>query len=102
MYDYTAKIISVHDRDTCRTDLGSRVWAHGVDFRMFGINAPELKTPDGPPALAALLTQIPPSTTVRLETFPENAQALAPDKVEKFGRWLARVWVGPLNVNQWM
>ena len=109
LYEYDATVLAVHDGDTvtCDVDLGFKTWLRGVKFRLYGINAPELSTDRGPAALGALAGQIPPDGRVTLLTMPSNVTPLSPDKVEKFGRWLATVIVTKpdgtrLNLNKWM
>lgn len=64
-------------------------------FRLYGINAPETRTPEGVAAkewLVALLAE-----------GARAGQALTintiKDRREKYGRYLAVLWLGPLNVN---
>ncbi|MEM1054459.1 MAG: thermonuclease family protein [Bacteroidota bacterium] len=44
-YRYRATIASVYDGDTFRADvdLGFSAWLKNIQFRMFGINTPELR-----------------------------------------------------------
>lgn len=44
LYNYKAKVVSVHDGDTCTVDidLGLRTWVHGEKARLVRINTPEL------------------------------------------------------------
>ena len=109
LYEYDATVLAVHDGDTitCDVDLGFKTWLRGVKFRLYGINAPELSTDRGPVARDALAGQLPGNGQVTLLTLPSNAMPLSPDKVEKFGRWLATVIVTQpdgtrLSLNKWM
>ena len=109
LYEYDATVLAVHDGDTitCDVDLGFKTWLRGAKFRLYGINAPELSTDRGPAARDALAGQLPADAQVTLLTLPSNVTPLSPDKVEKFGRWLATVLVTQpdgtrLNLNQWM
>jgi len=61
-----------------------------TSVRLFGIDAPELRTPDGPAAREALAAMVS-GRVVRLE-FP------GPRKRDSFGRLLARVYVGQTDV----
>ena len=65
-----------------------------TSVRFFGINAPEKRDPDGLAATAALVSMID-GQTVRLE-FP------AERKRDNFGRLLCDVYVGGIDVGQWM
>lgn len=80
MYEYKVKILEVHDGDTVHAaiDLG-----FGVTFvqvlRLYGINAPELSTPEGLAAKQFLVDTAP--SIVRMISFK--------DRKEKYGRYLA-------------
>ena len=62
---YRAVVIEVHDGDTMRLDidLGFGV-TYGISCRVFGINAPELRTQAGKDALAFALTLVQPGDQV--------------------------------------
>jgi len=62
---YPAKVVSVHDGDTCvlSIDLGFDISFRGA-CRCWGINAPELSTPEGKAALVFALTLIKPGDPV--------------------------------------
>jgi endonuclease YncB( thermonuclease family) len=49
MYEYYAKVLEVHDGDTVTVDidLGFNTHATPIHIRLKGIDAPELKTPEG-------------------------------------------------------
>lgn len=88
MYEYRAQILRVVDGDTvhARVDLGFDV-RFDMKLRLAGINAPEMKTPEGPPAKARL---------VELLGLAELGGAVSvvtirtqKDKQEKYGRYLA-------------
>lgn len=65
---YPAVVIGWHDADTCKidTDLGFGIHATGFSCRIFGINAPELKTTEGIRALATANELCPPGTRVKV------------------------------------
>jgi micrococcal nuclease len=106
LYEYQAHVISVYDGDTFRADvdLGFSIWVKAQDFRMLGINAPEMNSKD--PAVVAAATKardalrgmiLGKDITIRTQK----------DKLEKYGRMLATVLVTKadgtqLNVNDWM
>jgi micrococcal nuclease len=87
VYEYSAAVLSIHDADTCklRVDLGFGVFK--VDtFRLHGINAPELNTAEGKAARDWLRETLAAyGNVVTVRTFK--------DKQEKFGRFLAELWV---------
>jgi len=69
-----------------------------MKFRLAGINAPELHTPEGKDAAGHLdlLLHIDPAapTVVTINT--------QKDKKEKYGRYLAIIWYNGLNINAQM
>lgn len=85
MYEYAAKLESVHDGDTlrCVVDLGFGL-AIKQDLRLYGLDCPELATPAGKAAFA--FTQ---------QAFADHGQAFTvrtiKDRTEKYGRLLATV-----------
>ena len=95
-YHYDAIVTDVHDGDTVTVDvdLGFKAWLRGIRIRMYGINAPELSTPEGPVAQKFLagLVALAPGRRVTLETFK--------DREDKYGgRWLGTLWIGGKNMN---
>jgi micrococcal nuclease len=92
MYQYFATVTAVHDGDTFKAtvDLGFTVKLEQT-FRMFGINAPELK---GDTKEAAILSR----DELRRLILGKRVviQSYKPDsdmKQEKYGRFLAKVTV---------
>ena len=102
LYNYKAKVVSVYDGDTCTVDidLGMRTWVHEERLRLFRINAPELTGAQKPAGLAArdFLRGLINGKEIHLQTIK--------DKQEKYGRYLAEVFVQQgdvwLNVNDEM
>lgn len=105
-YTYRAKIIRVVDGDTVRADvdLGFRIHVNNEVFRLYGIDTPETQSRGG-----------------RVVTEEEKARGLAAkealknliegrdvalctirDKQGKYGRYLARIFLDDLDVNQWL
>lgn len=114
-FDYPqAKILEIHDGDTLIigltvvTDYG--FGAYGMfthppyKLRLNGINAPELATQAGKDALAYLVTLIKVGDVVDVKTIKVHGAFGDLDKQEKFGRYLAVVYVpgNPVSVNQQM
>lgn len=85
MYEYNLQSVRVIDGDTLEAviDLGFRITIKET-IRLAGINAPEMRTPAGPPAKAALIAMT--MGWERLTIASEKS------KQEKFGRWLGTLW----------
>jgi micrococcal nuclease len=87
VFEYSATVEKITDADTVklRVDLGFGVFK--VDtFRLHGINAPELNTPEGKAARDFLRETLAAYGNVCVvRTFK--------DKQEKYGRYLAELWV---------
>ena len=66
MFDYAATIVSVHDGDTVRADidLGFGCWIKNQPLRIYGIDAPELTTPEGKLARDHAKTLLPEGARV--------------------------------------
>lgn len=94
-YVRQAVLVDIHDGDTItvETDLGYRAKLV-MTLRLYGINAPELKTAAGITAREFLKTQIKPGDPVTIKTFK--------DPGDKYGRWLAVVLTGNVNINDLM
>ena len=92
MYEYNAKVTSVHDGDTFKAtvDLGFSVFVEQT-FRMQGINAPELKAPTLLSGTASRdkLRELILDKEIIIKSFkPESSL-----KQEKYGRYLAMVYI---------
>jgi len=102
LYHYRAKVVSVYDGDTCTVDidLGLRTWIREEKLRLFRINAPELVGVEKPAGLAArdFLRSLIDGKEVYIQTLK--------DKQEKYGRYLAEIFVKQneqwVNVNDLM
>lgn len=85
-FDYNAKLERVVDGDTVwlDVDLGFGLHAH-FDFRLYGINTPEVIGATRTAGLAAKaeIERLLALGTLRIETF----------KSDKYGRWLAKLYV---------
>lgn len=95
-YFYSAIVRDVYDGDTCTVDidLGLGAWVHGEKLRLHRIDTPELRGADRPRGLVArdFLRELIDGKTVIIETFK--------DKREKYGRYLAEIWLVDAN-NKW-
>ncbi len=82
MYEYRVKWVEVVDGDTLRTqlDLGLDVGIK-LTLRLYGLNAPELRTTEGQAAKAFLLDLLDRDEPLRIRTIK--------DRREKYGRYLA-------------
>jgi micrococcal nuclease len=103
LYHYKARVIAVYDGDTCTVDidLGLKTWVRGEKVRLNRINAPEMTGADKAAGTAARdhLRNLILNKDVIIETLK--------DTQEKFGRYLAEVWLpqggeAALNVNDAM
>jgi len=102
-YEYAASVVRVLDGDTIEVDIEKDV---GFDVvvrfrklvRLLGIDAPEKFGTTKAAGLAskALLTKLlPPGTKVVMKTEK-------PDSSEKYGRFLATVWLNDENLSDHM
>jgi len=88
-YYYSAIVRSIYDGDTCTVDidLGLSTWHHGEKVRLNRIDTPELRglsRERGLAALAFLREQIEGKEVI-IETFKDHR--------EKYGRYLAEIWL---------
>lgn len=96
---YKAMVIRHVDADTTVIQ-GHAPWDMSLRMtvRWAGIDAPERFTPAGKAATAWLNQQMPPGTTVILQTLEAN-------QPDKYGRYVATFWIDlddPISVNQQM
>ena len=85
-YEYRAQLLSVHDGDTITVllDQGLKEYRK-MNVRLFGINAPELSTPAGPPSRDHL---------IGLLSSPALIVRTIKDAADKYGeRWDGKVWL---------
>lgn len=89
MYEYQATVVGVYDGDTITVDidLGLRVWLRGQKLRLFGIDAYELRGDQAARGRAArdYLKTLVLHRLVKLRTHR--------DATEKYGRWLADIYL---------
>lgn len=95
-YDYNAKLIRVVDGDTVWVDidLGFRTRREEI-LRLYGINAPEIVGSEKPKGLVTktrLETLLPTQQSFTIKTFK--------NPTDKYGRWLAELYVDGVNINQ--
>jgi micrococcal nuclease len=95
MYEYSGTVIKVVDGDTIDVDIDLGFYTHKIQrVRLARINAPEMKTPGGPPAKNYLIDLIA-GRPVKIQTAKEVSY-------DKYGRYIAEVWLGDANVSQKM
>jgi len=96
MYQYNAFVVSVYDGDTitCDIDLGLGVWVRKQKIRLYGIDTPELRGDERAAGLAArdYLREMILDKKVVLKTYK--------DKKGKYGRWIAKVYLEDVNINE--
>ncbi len=85
--------MGVHDADTITVlvDLGYHISVE-AKLRLVGIDAPELTTVEGKLARDYLKNRLNIGLKIVIKTYK--------DKTEKYGRWLAEVYVGDVLINQ--
>lgn len=95
LYKYNASVISVVDGDTLwlEIDLGFDTYQN-MTFRLAGVATPKMSTPEGEAARSWLVARLAPHDNIVIETFK--------DRKEKYGRYLATIWLGDVNVNEEM
>ena len=96
-YTYDALVRDIHDGDTVilDVDLGFKVWISRMNVRLFGINAPELATPEGESAKAFLNSLLHIGDKVILQSQKDHADKYG-------GRWLGIILQGGHSVNDAM
>lgn len=104
LYHYKAKVLEIYDADTIRAELNlgfGIVWRgsdnRGVEIRLFGLNAPEMKGPEKDMGIISrdkLREQIL-GQEITLKTIK--------DRSEKFGRYLGIIIKSDgTNINEWL
>jgi len=99
LYHYRARVTGVYDGDTCTVDLdlGVGTWIKGEKVRLHRINAPELRGAEAAAGKTArdFLRTLVLDKDVLLQTIKDSR--------EKYGRYLAEIWIEqagrPTNVN---
>lgn len=103
LYHYKALVVDVYDGDTCTVDidLGLSTWVRKEKIRLYRINAPEVKGSSKAKGLKSrdALRKLVGGKEVFIQTIK--------DRKEKYGRYLAELWIsdgkrGYVNVNDWM
>ena len=100
LYTYRANVIDVADGDsiTVDVDLGFYVWLHKQEFRMFGIDAPEVTGTEqaaGEQARDFLRSKILGKQVIIQSILNPKEE----EHKEKSGEFLAIVWLDGVNLN---
>lgn len=101
MYEYKVKdIIKIYDADTITitADLGFNISVTET-FRLWGINAPEMKG-DSKDAGTISRDWLRNVMYTALETNKDIIIKTKRDEKEKYGRWLAEVFIDGININE--
>lgn len=99
MFEYKAIVRKVYDGDTIRADvdLGFGMWVMNKSFRLYGINAPEVRgvsIQEGYKSRDWLREQIPLGSEIIIKT--------KKDKQGKYGRYLVVLYLDDRNLNEEM
>ena len=99
-YHYSAFVSEVYDGDTitCMIDLGFGVFLHDQKIRLIGIDAPEVR---GKEKLEGIKTRDWLRNKIKGRNVILNTE-IAKGKKGKYGRWLATVYDGGININMRM
>lgn len=97
-FKYNARLIRVVDGDTVEleVDVGFKIQVRET-FRLNLINAPEMRTPEGPIAKDWLTMKL-----AMMDTPAPYPLAIESFKKDKYGRWLVTIYDGDVSVNQQM
>ena len=99
LYNYKATITDVYDGDTVTADvdLGFYMIQKKVKIRLYGIDTPELRAKEPELRLAAQNAR----DALRKHVLKQPVVLRCYGK-GKYGRWLCEIFIGDINVNQWL
>lgn len=100
-YQYEANVVSVYDGDTLRADvdLGFNTWRMNEPFRLYGIDTPELRGVDATTKAKGIAAR----NALRKRILNQDIVLCSiKDKAGKYGRYLAVIWLGGENINDWL
>lgn len=101
LYKYKAEIVDVYDGDTITADidLGFHTWRRDERLRLYGIDAPEIRGVDADTKARGLAAR----DALRERVLgKEVIVCTIRDRKEKYGRYLAEVYIGTENINDWL
>lgn len=98
-YIYEVEVVSVYDGDTITVDidLGFSIWIKDKSLRLYGLDAPEVRGSTRERGLAVrdwLRAKISQGRAIVIESIK--------DEPDKYGRYLAVLYVDGVNINQQM
>lgn len=98
LYWYKANVTSVYDGDTvtCEIDLGFGISTKNQKIRLYGINTPEVRGDEREEGLK--VRDIVRNMILGKDVFLQTIK----DKKGKFGRWLARIHIGDICLNDYL
>lgn len=97
LHIHPGKIVRWVDADTVWIDVDKDHRHRAVlNHRMLWIDSQERYSVEGKIATAKVNELAPVGTKVVVRTFKDNGEE------DSFGRWLAEVWVGDVNINQYL
>lgn len=96
LFTYAATVVKVVDGDTVDmiVDLGFRV-SRKDRFRLYGLNAPERNTPEGPLATAFLRSLLPEGKQVMIRSHHPTSVP----RTDPYGRYIVEIMDGEININ---
>lgn len=94
-YNYSARLVRVIDGDTIEVNIDLGFSIHfTTKVRLLGLDTPEMIGANRARAIAAREV---------LKAMLENQEInLRTTKTDKYGRYLAEIWIDKTNVNQWL
>jgi len=97
LYTYRANVTDVYDGDSIivDVDLGFYIWLHRQEFRLYGINAPEIGNAAGQQARDFLKSKILGKQVIIQSILNPNKE----EHKQKGEEFLAIVWIDGINLN---
>lgn len=98
LYEYRAEIVEVYDGDTvtANIDLGFNTWRMGERLRLYGVDTPEVRGAEREQGLVA-------RDALRERILGQEVTICTiQDSTGKYGRYLAVIWLGDEDINQWL
>lgn len=95
-YKYKAIVVEIYDGDsvTVDIDLGFNNWIKNMKLRLYGVDTPELRGDERSDGLISKQYMI--DNVLGKEVIVQTIK----DKKEKYGRYLAVIWLNDININE--